>query len=551
MTHTYDNRSRGLRLLAEAGEYYSAMERFRLDRDRNKRYNYGDQWSDRVTIDGRTLTEEQYIKEQGSIPLKNNLIRRLVRNVIGVYNSRANEPLCIARDPTESSGARTLTTLLHYNMQVNRMEALLTRAMEEFLISGMVIHRKSYGRRGNRTDCWTDNVQPNNFFIDNRMRDCRGWDCSCLGEIHDITPAELEREFARNDSDRRRLRDIYGNTGRPSDAHDFGTAVRSGSFLVPGTPGLCRVIEIWRREVSHSYLVHDKSRGTLTRHAVNPGGDTTPMESHDVWRYYYVTPAGDILAEGDSPYAHGSHPYVVKAYPMIDGEIHSFVSDVIDQQRYTNRLITLYDWIMRASAKGVLLVPEDSIPRGVSPQDFADSWSRYNGVIFYRPSSQGNIPQQVSVNSTNIGIKELLDVQLNFFQEISGVNSALQGKVSNVAISADLYGQQTQNATTSLLDILDTFTEFVRDSAWKDIRNIQQFYSGERIRAIAGDDSGLSCLHNLEFDLSITPSTTTPAHRQATNATLMEIWKSGQITLEQMLRAGSFPFADSLLSDLG
>ena len=43
-----------------------------------------------------------------------------------------------------------------------------------------------------------------------------------------------------------------------------------------------------------------------------------------------------------------------KAYPFIDGEIHSFVADVIDQQRYTNRLITLNDWVIRASAKGVL-----------------------------------------------------------------------------------------------------------------------------------------------------------------------------------------------------
>ncbi len=34
---------------------------------------------------------------------------------------------------------------------------------------------------------------------------------------------------------------------------------------------------------------------------------------------------------------------------------------MIDQQRYANRLITLYDWVMRASAKGVLLLPEGSV----------------------------------------------------------------------------------------------------------------------------------------------------------------------------------------------
>ncbi len=62
----------------------------------------------------------------------------------------------------------------------------------------------------------------------------------------------------------------------------------------------------------------------------------------DYWYFYYLSPFGDILKEGETPYEHGSHPYIFKAYPFIDGEIHSFVADVIDQQRYTNRLITLF-----------------------------------------------------------------------------------------------------------------------------------------------------------------------------------------------------------------
>ena len=63
----------------------------------------------------------------------------------------------------------------------------------------------------------------------------------------------------------------------------------------------------------------------------------------DYWYFYYLTPFGHILREGETPYDHKSHPYIFKAYPYIDGEIHSFVADVIDQQRYTNRLITMYD----------------------------------------------------------------------------------------------------------------------------------------------------------------------------------------------------------------
>ena len=83
---------------------------------------------------------------------------------------------------------------------------------------------------------------------------------------------------------------------------------------------------------------------------------------------------------------------------------------------------------MRASAKGVLLMPEDCLPDGVSMEDIAESWAEFNGVIVYKPSPSRQIPQQVANNSTNIGITELLNLQLKFFEDISGVNGALQGK---------------------------------------------------------------------------------------------------------------------------
>ena len=505
---------KGSRLLSEAYAYYGALAQFRKERLRNKRYNYGDQWSDEIEVDGRRITEEQYIREQGCIPLKNNLIRRLVRNVTGVYNSRATEPVYVAHEGTCGHCGDIITRLLRHNMQLNRMSALYTRSIEEFLISGMVVHRKSYGRRCGVTDCWTDYVQPGNFFVDTRMRDFRGWDCTCVGEVHDVTFEDVCRQFASADADISELAEAFGE--------DTEERSRVGQ---PLSTGLCRVVEIWRRELM-----------------VSAGG------MNDVWRYYFVAPSGMILAQGDTPYAHGSHPYVFKAYPMIDGEIHSFVADVVDQQRYTNRLITMYDLIMRASSKGVLLVPDDCVPRGCSPSDFADTWSRHNGVLFYHPSAQGHVPQQVAGNYTNIGIREMLDLQLKFFEDISGVSDALQGKKSNVGVSAELYGQQTQNATTTLADILDTFDEFVRDATVKDVHNIRQYYSDDRISRIIGSDVRLtSSDRRAEFDLNIVPSSSTPAILQNSNAMLMDIWKSGQITLEQMLRAGSFPFADSLL----
>ena len=144
----------------------------------------------------------------------------------------------------------------------------------------------------------------------------------------------------------------------------------------------------------------------------------------------------------------------------------------------------------------------------MSPEEFADTWARFNGVVVYTPSKTGAVPTQVSNNSTNIGIHEMLNLMLKFFEDISGVNGALQGKPGYSGTSAALYAQQTQNATTSLLDLLDSFQEFVRDAAYKDVKNIQQFYDQKRTFNIAGR-AGMQVIYDpmkirdVEMDISV------------------------------------------------
>ena len=577
---------RAFDILMEAQHYWNQMEDFRKDRERNKRYTYGFQWDDKICVDGETMTEEEYIKRQGNVPLKNNLIRRLVKSVLGVYRSQSKEPTCTARDRDEQKLGETMSTILQCNMQLNRMTEVYARTMEEFLISGFIVHRKSYGWRNGKEDCWTDYVQPNNFFIDNNMRDFRGWDVSVLGEIHDISFGQLCEQFASSPEDYRRLRDIYKWAAKKeyiaSYAERFGySRLENYDFLFTSEPGRCRVIEVWRKEQKPRYRCHDYQNGDIFKidvkdyqkcvvavnderiemaKSVGMPEEEVPLIKatwfiDDYWYFYYLSPFGDILKEGETPYEHDSHPYVFKAYPFIDGEIHSFVSDVIDQQRYTNRLITLYDWIMRASAKGVLMIPDDCLPDGVSIDDIAESWAEFNGVIVYKPSKSGRVPEQVANNSTNIGITELLNIQLKFFEDISGVTGALQGKPGFSGESAAHFQQQTQNATTTLLDLLECFSGFVVDGAYKDVKNMQQFYDSKRVFNIAGR-SGAQIeydpkkIRDVEFDLSITESTTTPAYRHLANDILMQLWQAQAISVEQLLEHGDFPFADELLQSI-
>ncbi len=423
----------GIPLLEEAMQNWQSLSEFRRERTRNKNYTFGRQWCDVISVNGRRMTEYDYIVSEGSLPLKNNLIRRIVRNVVGVFRRQLAEKMEGWSEPLQQIAAH------------NRMYELLSRTMEEFLISGMAVH-KVWHSDGQPVAC--DSVSPQDFFFDKGARDLCGRDANLVGQLHDLSFPDYCDAFVHTQEDYERI----------------ATRCNSGEPI--------RVVEIWRHERVGRHVYHDSRKGSVI---VADDGVKLPREIRslpssrhiaDVWRYYFIDSEGRILSSGDSPLPDGGHPFVFKCYPFLDGEIHSFVADIIDQQRYTNRLITMYDWIMRASAKGVLLMPEGAVdPENM--QNVVDQWSRFNGVIVYRPRPGYPDPKQVSGNATNIGISELLDIQLKMLEDVSGVNGALQGNLANNSISGTLYNQQTQNALISLSDLLDTFASFISEITTK------------------------------------------------------------------------------------
>lgn len=573
-------------VLMEAQYCWDQMDRFRHERERNKRYTFGDQWGDKIKVDGKWQTEEDYIKSEGNVPLKNNLLRKLVRNVNGVWRNQANEPICIARDRQEQKLGETMSTVLQCNFQLNQMEEMQSRLIEEFLISGLAVVSARYNVKEGKKDCWIDVVPPNSFFIDPNMRDPRGFDCEIVGEIHDVSLNEILKTFAHSASDRKKLIQIYQwcqhRDFLQRNAEEFGySRLENYDFLLTSEPGRCRYIEVWKREGKGRYLCHDYNTGSLFKieewqydekvTAENnrriQQGLSAGMQADDIplieaeaiwdtpWHVYYLTPFGDVLLEEETPYWHESHPYVFKCYPFIDGEIHSFIADVIDQQRYVNRLITLYDWVMRSSAKGLLMFPEDSIPDSMNLDEIADEWHRFNGMIIFKPSPSKAVPQQIANNCTNIGIEGLLQMQMKLVEDISGVNQAIQGKTEYAGMSAAMFNQQTQNATNSLADLFGAFTAFVLALSAKVVKLIQQYYTSKQTFNIVGKNGEVltydpAKCRDVEYDLSITESKSTPAYRQRSNVTLEMLWQAGAIDVEQLLQHGDYPFSEELLQDI-
>ena len=228
-----------------------------------------------------------------------------------------------------------------------------------------------------------------------------------------------------------------------------------------------RAIEVWTLESREVMVCHDKRTAQLE---VIPVSQANKMRGNphlsmrwDVqwhWHCRWFTPMGDVLIEYDADGGH--HPFVMRFYPLIDGEVHSLVEDVIDQQKYLNRLISLVDQAMMSSAKGVLLYPETALPDGFTWNDVRRVWSSPGGILPYSPTLSEARPEQIQANASDFGAYDMINLQLKMLEEVSGVHGALQGKNVATGGSSSLYKMQSDNADLALTDIYDTFNAFRR-----------------------------------------------------------------------------------------
>ena len=450
------------RVLHAAYQAWMNAAGLRQARLRNKRFTYGDQWGDLVKdYTGRVMTEGEHLASQGCESITNNLIRQLVKTIVGRFRSQY-----IKHDDATADDRLTQTS------RDNELDELDSRALEEFLISGCCIQRVETDHKpGDSQHVRVDNVNINRLFV-NAMNDTRSWDCELIGQLHDLNIAQLLRRVAGGNQRKAAwVRRLYTD-GAESRLADFTTRLgadsQAGTDFWHASDGKCRAIEVWTLESREVIICHDKREGTLTVHPANMAHRlknrtdvSTRWDIATVWHCRWFSPMGDLLTEYDSPWQHGSHPFVIKLYPLTDGEVHAVVEDIIDTQKHVNRMISLLDQVMRSSAKGVLLFPETALPEGWTWEDARRCWSSANGLLPYNPRFSEARPEQINSNGGNSNAFHMIELQMKLFEEISGVSGALQGKDPTVN-SANAYQLQSENANIALSDVFDTFEAFRR-----------------------------------------------------------------------------------------
>lgn len=579
-----------LQLLTRAENAWQALYDLRKRRERNINYCFIDQWSDWVYDEkGKLVRESSRIaKRTGGVALQNNHLIKIVHSLSGLYSKQSTEPVCFARSPNCDEKADVMTNALQANWQNNMMPDILVSEMEEMLYGGMSVVMEEWTTINGVEDAYTFVIEPSHFYFESAGIDPLHRDVELIGHFEDYSLGALAARFARSKYDYKQLEYIYAPyIARQQSILPNGqqTDKLKDPYWDVSDRDMCRVYHVWTKEHKLRYRCKDIMDFDQPLYRIEPEqlplvtaenearlaqAEAAGMAREDVplieytpvfdtyWHYQALAPGGLILEEYDSPYEHGSHPYTFKIYEYINGDVIPYMSPVIDQQRYINRLVTLFDIVIQASAKGITMIPKSCVPNNMTEAEFARSIRETGNFIFYddKEGRSMNKPEVVVSNTNMTGITDMLQLQLGFIPDITSVSEALQGKTAKSGTSASRYALESQNSTTSVSALLLKFGTFEQQVAEKKMQVIHQYYREGNISVMRSN--GMSEVtkydpvevQDVKFGVRILMSPENPVFRMAMNDLVSQMWQAGAVDAAQMLQMSYLPASSTVRKQL-
>ncbi len=581
-------------LLARCRQAWNSLEDVRLTRDRVMRYCHGDQWGDTIRVwrggYWQEMTEREYLERKNSTPLSNNIMSGLLTSIVGLYAKQGTEPVCFARTRDAQQLSDMMSATMQCNWQNTQMEDLLKHMFEDYLTGGVAIARETYEEREQELeDAWTDYIEPNYAFWEGGS-DPRHLDLSLIGVLHDVQREDLYAKFTDYGWTVEELDSIFHLA--PVDTtvslqNNESYDVANVSFDTTNKPHCVRIIEVWTAESKMRYQCYDPIASNEADAFFRIDGEDTALIAElrakneerirqyqeagvlkeewalitsklildKYWHFCFLAPDGTVLCEGETPYDYKSHPFTLKLYPYVNGKIHPYMGVTIDQQRYINRLIIMNDMAIRSAAKGLMMVPT-TVLDGMTPEQFADQAVEYDGIMFFKPNKNypNSRPEVITSNAVNLGVNEMLQIQLNLIRETSNVSGAIQGRTPSAGTSASRYAMEAQNATTALYSVLKDMETFTENVAKKKCMTIKQFYRDGRLVYNRDYTSEMEydrmAARDVNFKISIKNAAASAAFQSQANDQLDKLLQMGAINIVQYLQNLSAPFADKLLQSV-
>lgn len=590
---------------------WQARYDYRQRRKRARDYWRGKQWNDIIHDhkEGDDVTEEVYLQRRGRLTTKNNQIDPIIRNLRGQFRENQPAPIVFSRDRSAAFFGDTMTEALRYVLDINEASELDSHQFGEFMLSGACGNRIEFAwwDRLHRAEVTMDPIDQTRFSYNHDLSDVRLKDLNRWVYLHSMDIEDVVSAFAKSKKDEKKIREFYAGTtkdiawGGTMGTHRADTV----DFYHEMDEGKVRVIEIWDKEKKWVSILHDPMKGAsyitdldedevgiMNRQRVDnylaielaeAGLDPKELPAkyldelrdniadkiqlyeideryESIWKCYFFTPWMHVLFEADSPYMHNESVLSLTLYPMIDGEVYGLIETIIDQQRYINRMLSMLDFLIGSSAKGVLMIDKNMIPKDSSPEEFLQDFIEFDGVIFYESDRNNpqNLPKHITANSVPVGMTDMIKMQQELIEKISGVVGPMSGHDAKSGTPASLYMQQTVNASLTNRDVFDVFFNWIKKRDRMIVQLIQQYWDSERVLRSSGT-SGNSMnqviyepekIKDVDYDIVLGQAENSAVYRQIIDEQLREFLMNQFITFEEYLETSSMPYAEQLIEKL-
>ncbi len=235
-------------------------------------------------------------------------------------------------------------------------------------------------------------------------------------------------------------------------------------------PGMVSVVELWVRLIPKDYEIDDREEPVL--YQILMGNER------------------EVMAMNESVYEHDQYPYAVgEARPSPFYQYSpSWVMVLKPLQEYVDYLKNRHQEAITRTVGNVFLARAHLI----DIQDFEDP-DKEGKFINILPEA-GSMPvndiiKQVPIVDTTGGFIEEMKQFINFAESTSGATQGLQGQQNNTSETATAFQSTLNNAQGRMASIARLLSvQALVPQTKRIVSNFQQFYDGELIRRIEGED---------------------------------------------------------------
>lgn len=246
--------------------------------------------------------------------------------------------------------------------------------------------------------------------------------------------------------------------------------------------------------------------------------------------YYRAFLGKEILEHEKSPCQEGFSIKPITGYrDRMEGVWYGIVEPLIDPQRFTNRLITMSDHIVKTNAKGGVIYEKNLTG---DPQEFEDQYAAADTAIGVdKLYNQQGAPMVIPKPATAFppAIQFLQEVTGAAFDQVSGLNAESRGQ-ADVMVPASLAFQRRQTAMTVLQDIFDSFRAFRFAQGYTLLYSMNQYLADGRLIRLVGDAYGrymplVKQPDTVRFDVVIDDAPSNPNEKERVWPIIQEMLK--------------------------